>query len=304
MQIPIESSNIDIEGRIKMTVSCKDCQHIPKVENAGQYIIDDHFEKWQVLFNGIEVKYGGYYGEWMARIIRELKGHHEPQEEFVFYKVLERMPANATMIELGCFWAYYSIWFAKVIKNAQLFLCEPDPIHLELAKKNLTRNGIISVQTRQCGSGFTGEQKIFLESENSHVPIKSLSVPDLIKLEQIEFVDLLHFDIQGAETDVIETLRKLNVKDKIRFVFVSTHHYRISGDPLTHQKCLYGLKQLGAYIICEHSVEESYSGDGLIVASFQDMDKDFKVNVSYNRASNALFRPLNFDLAECLSSRQ
>ena len=47
--------------------------------------------------------------------------------------------------------------------------------------------------------------------------------------------------------------------------------------------------EVGAHIIAEHDVHESYSGDGLIAASFSSVDKDFKVEVSCNRYSESLF---------------
>lgn len=38
------------------------------------------------MHNGVKVIAGGYYGSWMTEIIRLLQGHHEPQEERVFYE--------------------------------------------------------------------------------------------------------------------------------------------------------------------------------------------------------------------------
>jgi SAM-dependent methyltransferase len=70
---------------------------------------------------------------------------------------------------------------------------------------------------------------------------------------------------------------------------VSTHHHSISGDPLTHQRALAQLTEAGAHIITEHSVAESFSGDGLIVASFDDRDRDLVVEVSRARAKDSLF---------------
>lgn len=55
-----------------------------------------------------------------------------------------------------------------------------------------------------------------------------------------------------------------------RFLFLSTHHHSMSGDPLTHQRCLEFLRGRHAHIIAAHNVTESYSGYGLIVASFDD----------------------------------
>lgn len=71
---------------------------------------------------------------------------------------------------------------------------------------------------------------------------------------------------------------------------VSTHHSSISGSHTTHSDCLDELRELGATVLVEHSVEESFSGDGLIVASFYDCDKDLRFpDISRNRAENSLF---------------
>lgn len=76
--------------RIIATVSCNDCKSIPKVKNAGKVFSGK--KKYQLMHNGIKIVYGRYHGLWMAEIIRILKGHHEPQEEKVFYEVLKRVP--------------------------------------------------------------------------------------------------------------------------------------------------------------------------------------------------------------------
>jgi hypothetical protein len=71
----------------------------------------------------------------------------------------------------------------------------------------------------------------------------------------------------------------------------------MTGDPLTHQHCLKFLQEKGAYIIAEHSISESVSGDGLIAVSFEERDKDFKVSISHARARDTLFGEIEFQLA-------
>jgi len=285
-----------------MTTSCRDCDEIPKVELAGQ-ILSRNDILWQVMFNCLEVKYGGYYGEWMAEIICKLQGHHEPQEELVFHRVLKRLGPDSTMIELGCFWAFYSLWFARSISRSRVVLSEPDPAHLELAKVNFAHNSLTESATfSQACAGFDRQHSIHLESKGEIQSVQGKSVATLMKENDLEYLDILHIDVQGAECDVLESIQRQFVADKIRFIFVSTHHHLISGDPLTHERCLHQLLSIGANIICEHTVEESFSGDGLIVASLSDLDRDFVVPVSRNRASSSLFRPLNYDLADSFST--
>jgi FkbM family methyltransferase len=59
------------------------------------------------------------------------------------------------------------------------------------------------------------------------------------------------------------------------------------------------LRECGAIIEAEHDVQESFSGDGLIVARFCPAPADWSpVSLSHNRASQSLFRHLAYDLKE------
>ena len=58
---------------------------------------------YQLMHNGVKVVKDCYYGysAWMSDIIFGLKGHHEPQEERVFYEILKYVPEGSVMIEWG-----------------------------------------------------------------------------------------------------------------------------------------------------------------------------------------------------------
>jgi ectoine hydroxylase-related dioxygenase (phytanoyl-CoA dioxygenase family) len=58
------------------------------------------------------------------------------------------------------------------------------------------------------------------------------------------------------------------------------------------------LEELGAHVISEHSVPESYSGDGLIAVSFDERDRDLVVDTSRARSKESQFGELEYDLAE------
>src|SRR5690349_9262709 len=96
-------------NRIEMTVGCRDSDPIPKVPDAGEIRMENG-QQVQIMHNGIRVISGGYHGEWMSEIISRLAGHHEPQEELVFHEILKHVGTKATMVELGGFWSYYSLW--------------------------------------------------------------------------------------------------------------------------------------------------------------------------------------------------
>jgi FkbM family methyltransferase len=105
-------------------------------------------------------------------------------------------------------------------------------------------------------------------------------------------------DAQGVELEILEGCQELAVANRLGWIVVSTHSHHISGDPLTHQRCLALLSRLGATMLAEHDVHESFSGDGLIVAKFGSVPEDWRSpRISYNRYSESLFRNPLYDLA-------
>lgn len=288
----------DAEQRFKMTTSCRDTDYIPKVKDAGK-IIKTKDGEVQIMHEGTKVKLGGYHGEWMAKIIKELDGHHEPQEEKVFHEILKRLKSGAIMMEMGSFWAYYSLWFARAIKDSVNICCEPDPTNLKIGKDNagLNNQDLKFVQSA-VGQEDSSRITIQLDSDQTKsAEVEVRTVDSLMKEYKIDHLDMLHIDVQGFEMDALKSAIRAIENKKIRFVVVSTHHYFFSGNPNTHNECLSFLRDNGANIISSHTVAESFSGDGLIAASFDPIDKDFKVETSISHTDNSLFRSNEDDVA-------
>lgn len=289
--------------RIELTVAVRDTDVIPKVANAGEVIVRDG-ERLQVMHNGVVVSEGRYHGAWMTEVIRRLRGHHEPQEELAFHTVLERLAMGSqspTVVELGSFWAYYSIWAKHRIPPARLILLEPDPSNLGVGRHNLELNGMDATLVEAAiGSEHQVMVTLTWESDGQPHPTRQLSVDGLIRDLGIERIDLLLADVQGAETAMLLGCAEALSERRIRFLVLSTHHHAISGDPLTHQRCLRILRSAGAHFVAEHSVSESCSGDGLIVASLLSEDRDLRAEVTIVRARDSLFGELEWDLARAL----
>ena len=230
------------EYRVKMTISCRDCGSIPKVPNAGE-VQSLGGKEYQIMHNGLLVESGGYFGKWTETIIRELEGHHEPQEEKVFYEVLKLLQPGATMIELGSNWAYYSIWFNKCIPQGRNYCCEPNPESLKLGMRNAEANHCADIQFIQAAAGSDDGRLMIFPTGKVTVPIRSID--GIAREFGLEYVDIVHMDVQGAELDAIEGSVEAIQSKSVRFLFVSTHHYSISKDPLTHERCIALIEKLG-----------------------------------------------------------
>ena len=290
---------MDIETRIEMATRARDCDDLPKVAQAGALTTAADGTRVQVMHNGIEVVEGGYCGDWMTRLIARCHGHHEPQEERAFATLLARLPARATMLELGGWWSFYTLWFLRNQPGRRAWVLEPDPTHRAVGAANARLNGA----QFDIIEGFVGlsaaPPQSFHTDQGETIQVPRRAVPELLDSLGLASLDLLHCDAQGAELDVLTSCEALLRAGKIRTLVISTHHWHISGDPLTHQRCLARVLACGGRVLAEHDVHESYSGDGLIVARFGEDAADWPdIALSRNRYSTSLFRNPLYDLAD------
>jgi FkbM family methyltransferase len=269
------SLNAINEQRMKLTSSCHDCDYIPKVVGAGQ-IFTEGQTAYQFMHNGIKIVKNCYSRdpEMMTAIIKNLKGHHEPQEEKCFFEVLKSMPAGAVMIELGSWWAYYSMWFQRTVPNAINFMIEPEPSLLEIGRKNFDLNGMHGTFVQAFVDTSSAEHAYYTDWFNKERFMKRICIDDFLDINHIPFVHILHSDIQGAEYDMLLGTQKSIASHKIGYFFISTHSDDI------HNKCYNFLLKNGFKIVAVHTVRESYSCDGLIVAKSKYINGVESITVS------------------------
>lgn len=285
-QIPIGDPAL---ARITLAACCRDCDDIPKVAGAGEI---EERQPWPVqrMHNGVLVAKDGYIGPWMTRLIQELRGHHEPQEEKVFHEVLRSLRGASTMVELGAWWGYYSLWFRQQFPDARSILVEPDPLLREIGRYHFALNGREGEFVQAAVDRAPGGTAPFrCESDGVERPVPRVSVDSLVESLGLETIDLLLADIQGAELAMLEGMERTVNEGKLGYLFLSTHDREISGDYLTHERCLAWIEERRGHIVAEHTVEESFSGDGMIVAAFGP--ERLTVPISRSRARHSLFGP-------------
>ena len=298
----IDKLKIDdaLKKRIRITSECNDCDYIPKVKNAGRIFRTKNYD-YQLMHNGIKVLKDGYHGQGITEIIKLCNGHHEPQEEKAFHEILNILKKNKKkliMIELGSHWSYYSLWFRKALKGSINYMIEPDINNLKVGRFNFSINNEKGFFIHAFISDKKLKARDFeIESNNEVHQIPSYSLDSFIKDFNIPYVDLVLVDIQGYELKMLKGAINTIKNKNIRFLFLSTHHHSISKDFLIHQKCKNFILQHDGKILCEHTIYESFSGDGLIVATFDNKDSSLgNLMISYNRYQNSIFNELEYDL--------
>jgi hypothetical protein len=198
----LKAADADFVGRFREVISDPLNLLIERVPQAGMIEGNDVY-----LHNGIRVPVAGpeaYYGQFSTLLVLN-RGVHEPLEEYVFQELLKHLPPSPRMIELGAYWAHYSMWLKRARPQAVVTMVEPDPGNLEAGRANFARNG------------FEGE---FI---NTYVGNGGWKLDEFFNSRGLTHLDILHVDIQGAEGELLDGGGETLGDSQIDYLFVSTH---------------------------------------------------------------------------------
>ena len=235
------------QGRIDDVLACPDNSFFEHVQDAGQLQ-----GPIQIMHNGIKIFAGSYYGLGGVTKMLELnKGVHEPQEEKAFDIVVQSLKKERpTMVEMGSFWSFYSMTLLQTHPKGRCFMIEPEYESMWCGINNFKLNGMKGDFTH----AFIDEQSGTLDGT------KVTNLDDFVKEKSIDYIDILHSDIQGFELKMLQGAQQTFKDKKVSYVFISTHSNEL------HYGCVDFLKAQGFSILASADMEETFSFDGLIVA--------------------------------------
>ncbi len=176
------------------------------------------------------------------------------------------------MLELGAYWAYYSLWFAKTVKDARCFLVEPASENLRSGERNFEINGARGVFTQ----AFVGSS-----DATDREGRRFVAVDPFCERNGIDHLAILHADIQGGEVDMLAGAKMLLGRKAVDWVFISTHSNKL------HYECVKILKSYGYLIVASADLDETYSTDGLIVAKADAALEPARIEMSNNAPRQA-----------------
>jgi len=230
----------DYLGRHREIVSDPLNLFIRRVPRAG--FVEDQLV---TLHNGHRVPARGpesYYDRF-AEILVVNRGVHEPLEEFVFQQMLPTLPPAPVMVELGAYWAHYSMWCKQVRPEARCIMVEPTEHGLRAGQNNFARHG------------YEGT------FESAMIGAEHDSVDALMARHGIARLDLLHCDIQGFELEMLDGAAVALQARRIDRLMISTHTQTI------HVTALRRLREYGYRIdLSSNWATHSTSHDGFILA--------------------------------------
>jgi len=233
------------DHRVSIAKQCPDNQRIVRVNNAGT-----EADGWITMHNGLLVESGGYYGEKGNPLLTENAGVHEPQEEYLFDEVIKQLPQTASILEVGAYWGFYTMSFAKAVSEPTCYLVEAESANIEVGKRNLAHNGINGTFLH----GFIGVKCAMNSSPATY------TIDELFKYFELNHLTILHADIQSHELSMLAGAQKVLKEKRVDIWFISTHSNHL------HYSCKAILENAGYTIPWSIDLIDSYSFDGLIVA--------------------------------------
>ena len=187
---------------------------------------------------------GSYYGNFSDLLVIN-RGVHEPLEEYCFQQMLANLSdEKPVMLELGSYWAHYSMWLKRERSRAVCHMVEADIANLEAGRENFRANG------------FEGEFHQGLVGRGG------FQVDAFLRDRGLNRLDILHSDIQGFEAEMLEGAAESLAAHRIGRIFISTHSEAL------HASVEAALKGHG-YLVEISSACDSHttSYDGFILAS-------------------------------------
>ena len=258
---PLKAADADFVGRFREVISDPLNLLIERVPEAGL------LEGNEVcLHNGNRVPVGGdgaYYGQFSTLLVIN-RGVHEPLEEYVFQELVRRLPASPRMIELGAYWAHYSMWLKRIRPHASVIMVEPDRGNLAAGQANFLRNGY--------------------EGEFIHGAVgKGLwELDNFVAARGLSHLDILHADIQGAEGALIDGGRRTLGNSQIDYLCISTHSQAL------HRGVVEELTRLGYRVEVSSDFDnETTSYDGFIFAASHNTRRIFNNFKHFGRTAIA-----------------
>ena len=171
---------------------------------------------------------------WDARIVREI----------FFDKPYLRhlqLPPRPTIVDIGGYIGDFSVYAAKYLDARRVVVYEPVAENFEILKRNIEGNGFgdrITAENKAVGDA--GEIVLNVqkqENDEVHVSgywyrdaeqrrIPCVTLLDLLKIHQLDSVDLLKVDCEGGEYDIFQRAPD-RVFDRIRNIVFEYH--RVEG---------------------------------------------------------------------------
>lgn len=167
---------------------------------------------------------------------------------------------NPIIIDIGANVGTVSFYFAKKYPNSKIFAYEPHPLNFQNLLKGIEENKITNIYPFNLAvfSKSNLDVKIFLNenatsassvfrfySTDPYVEVKTISLEDIIKQNNISYIDFLKIDCEGAEFDILENTKMFYHNElPIENMFIEFHRFMEKLENKNVETALKNLKEI------------------------------------------------------------
>jgi FkbM family methyltransferase len=158
-------------------------------------------------------------------------GLYEPEETELLRKIIRK---GAVVVDVGANIGWYTLLSAHLAgETGKIVAFEPEPSAFSLLSKSVKRNGFENVFLfNNCVSDMEGTRKLWLSKGNlgghsivrraseESVDVEAVTLDTCLSKLEIQIVDLLKIDVEGAEPEVLEGALNYLLSSKIRNIFL------------------------------------------------------------------------------------
>lgn len=144
------------------------------------------------------------------------------EEEIYFFKSKNKTPF---IIDCGCNIGLSILYFKKIFPNSEIIGFEPDELNHAIAQKNIEENELKNVNLIKKAIWVKDEELNFStgNGQGSSIDINATSTVQAVALKSYltREIDLLKIDIEGAEYEVMQSVK--SDLDSVKNIFVEYH---------------------------------------------------------------------------------
>lgn len=158
--------------------------------------------------------------------------------DFKYYQHFYDVKTNDVVLDAGANCGHLSIFFSKLVgKNGKVYAFEPDGINIERIHKNIKLNQDLpdNIKIEELllwnenkvvdfyEAGTVGSSAVWIPDSDKCVPKEAVRIDDWVAKNNIQKLDFIKMDIEGAEIEALEGCVQTIENLKPNFAIASYH---------------------------------------------------------------------------------
>lgn len=233
---------MNLKKQIKKTIS----YFIPKSDKKekAKLFYYNLFSKKDISFQIIFNSQKTYITNYKNLVFKTLNPLYSIVPDFEYYQYFYKVKEGDVVIDAGANEGYLSFLFSKLVKKTGIvYAFEPDSINVKTIFENISLDSFLDKNiiiqelllwnenklVNFYESGGVGSSAVWIPDKDKLVKKQAVTIDDWVFRNNIEKLDFIKMDIEGAEIEALEGCLETIIKLKPNFAIAAYHI--VNGEP-------------------------------------------------------------------------